>query len=220
MNTDKFKVIKTSDGSSSVFDLHFKENFHSTHGAIAESMHVYIKNGLKLIDSDKIKILEIGFGTGLNCFLTVLNKGVNQEVIYHTIEKFPLNNEHISLLNYSTQLNITSDLFEKISNIEWGIERDVADNFYLKKIKIDLLEFHSEELYDIIYFDAFSPNTQPELWTTEIFTKMFYNLKTNGFLTTYSAKGDVKRSLRNAGFEVVRIAGPIGKRHILKAMKR
>ena len=220
MITDKFKVIETSDGSSSVFDSQFSEHFHSTFGAITESMHVFIENGLKLKYTPEIKILEVGFGTGLNCLLTILNKEVNQEVIYHSIEKFPLNNEHISLLNYSKQLNIKSDLFQKISNVEWGIECDITEKFHIKKIKIDLLEFNSEELYDIIYFDAFSPNTQPELWTTEIFTKMFYNLKTNGILTTYSAKGDVKRSLRNAGFEVVRISGPIGKRHIIRALKK
>ncbi len=220
MITDKYKVIETSDGSSSVFDSQFGENFHSTHGAIAESMHVFIQNGLKLINSNEIKILEIGFGTGLNCLLTILNKEESQNVIYHTLEKFPLNNEHISLLNYSKLLNITSELFQKISNAEWGIGCDIADKFHLKKINIDLLEFNSEELYDIIYFDAFSTNTQPELWTNEIFAKMFFNLKTNRILTTYSAKGDVKRALRNAGFEVFRIKGPIGKRHILRALKR
>jgi tRNA U34 5-methylaminomethyl-2-thiouridine-forming methyltransferase MnmC len=219
MIKDKFSVVQTSDGSSSIFDSQFGENFHSTHGAIAESMHVYIKNGLKLIDSDKIKILEIGFGTGLNCLLTILNIDTNQKILYHSIEKYPLNKENISKLNYSKLLNIKSDIFENISNLEWDFESEILHNFYLKKLNIDLLDFNSSEYYDVIYFDAFSPNTQPELWTSEIFIKMFNNLKSGGILTTYSAKGDVKRALRNAGFEVFRISGPNGKRHILRALK-
>lgn len=219
MNANKYNIVKTSDGSDTVKDLLIGENFHSTYGAIAESMHVYINNGLKLIDNPEIRILEVGFGTGLNCLLTLLNKDAEQKIFYHSIEKFPLSNELISELNYPEQLNISSDIFEKISKLEWDYESEVADNFYLTKLKVDLLNFNSTELYDMIFFDAFSPNVQPELWTTEVFEKMFNNLKLNGIITTYSAKGDVKRALRNAGFEVFRRNGPKGKRHILRALK-
>ena len=219
MNTEKFKVIETSDGSSSVFDSQFGENFHSTYGAIAESMHVYISNGLKLVNTDEISILEIGFGTGLNCLLTIINKDVNQKITYHTIEKYPLEIINIQKLNYSQQLNMSSELFDSISNLKWNFKTEIVNNFFLKKLNVDLLDFNSTDLYDIIYFDAYSPNTQPELWTTTIFEKMFNNLKQGGILTTYSSKGDVKRALRSAGFQVFRIKGPNGKRHILRALK-
>lgn len=217
---NKFSVIQTDDGSSSVYDLQFGENFHSTYGAIEESNHVYIVNGLKLLQKDELRILEVGFGTGLNCLLTIINKETNQRIYYNSIEKFPLSKEHIAKLNYSDKLKVSDEIFEKISNAEWDKQCEIFDNFYLKKIKIDLLDFIPVDFYDIIYFDAFSPNAQPELWTTEIFKKLFYNLKQNGILTTYSSKGDVKRALRSAGFEVFRIVGPKGKRHILMALKK
>lgn len=220
MTLNKFSVIQTSDGSSSIFDSQFGENFHSSFGAIAESIHIYIVNGIKLIKKNEITVLEIGFGTGLNCLLTILNKEKNQKIYYHSIEKFPLNKEHIAKLNYTDKLSVSDETFEKISKLEWEKQSEISDNFYLKKIKVDLLDFFPNDFYDIIFFDAFSPNAQPELWTTEIFEKLFNNLKPNGVLTTYSSKGDVKRALRSAGFEVFRIDGPKGKRHILRALKK
>ncbi len=219
MIPENLSIVYTSDGSATVFDSQFGENFHSTFGAVAESMHVFIKNGVALVNKKEIKILEIGFGTGLNCLLTVINKQSNQKITYHSIEKFPLTSDLISNLNYSQHLNIDPGIFDKIIKLEWEVEKEIFKDVFLKKMNVDLLNFLPSETYDLIYFDAFSPNVQPDLWTAEIFSKMFSCLNVDGILTTYSAKGDVKRAMRSAGFYVYRIEGPTGKRHILRAEK-
>jgi tRNA U34 5-methylaminomethyl-2-thiouridine-forming methyltransferase MnmC len=219
MKPEKFLVVPTSDGSVTIHDLQFGESFHSSHGAVSESLHVFIKNGYDLMSSNEIDILEIGFGTGLNCLLTIINKKQGQKIRYHAIEKFPLSSDENNALNYSQVLNIEKNLFGKIIQQEWEIETEIESGFILKKNKVDLLEYMPPQMFDLIYFDAFSPNVQPELWTVEVFKKLYDSLHKNGILTTYSSKGDVKRALRSAGFFVKRIVGPIGKRHILRATK-
>lgn len=219
MNEDFRKIIITSDGSSTIFDPFFKENYHSVHGAIAESLHVFIENGLRKVAKEEISILEIGYGTGLNCLLTLLNKPDSQIIQYHSLEKYPLRKEMLSELNYSEMLNVKKSFFEMIFKQNWDIEKEISKGFKLKKIHADLLVFNFTETYDVIYFDAFSPNVQPELWTKEIFSKLYSCLNKNGILTTYSAKGDVKQALRSSGFKVRRMKGPVGKRHILFAVK-
>lgn len=219
IKNDRYDLVQTSDGSLTVSDKLLGENFHSTFGAIAESNYIFIRNGLQLIECSEIKILEIGFGTGLNCLLTAINKNNNQKITYHSIDKYPLSIDVLSKLNYPQQLNITSDIFDKIINMEWSIEKEIFENFCLKKINCDLVDFVPTECYDIIYFDAFSSNVQPELWTKEIFNKLYNCLNVGGILTTYSSKGDVKRALREAHFIVKRIQGPVGKRHIIRAIK-
>ena len=220
MKEDLREIIQTSDGSSTIFDLFHNENFHSVHGAISESMHVFIENGLRQFSKNDLSILEIGFGTGLNCLLTVIHKQANQKIIYHSIEKYPLSTGMTQYLNYSQLLNIDPTIFEKINKSEWDVEKELFKDLFVKKINVDLLYFHTSEKYDLIYFDAFSPNVQPELWTAEIFIKLYDCLNENGILTTYSAKGNVKRALRSAGFKVSRIVGPVGKRHMLCAEKK
>ena len=213
----KYSVINSNDGSSTVIDSLHNEHFHSTFGAITESLYIFIKQGLKIIAKPHVRILEVGFGTGLNCILTILNKEQNQKITYHTIEKYPLPIEVIEELNYPGLLNISYEFVHSLHELKWDKETEIAENFTLKKILSDLRDFNAESKYDIIYFDAFSYNIQPELWTSDIFKKMFNRLCSGGLLVTYSAKGDVKKALRSAGFEVKRIAGPPGKRHILQA---
>ena len=220
IKSERYNFVQTSDGSITVSDKLLGENFHSTYGAIAESNHIFIKNGLNLFIKSEIKILEVGFGTGLNCLLTAINKLQEQKIIYHSIEKYPLNPEIYLKLNYSDCLKITNNLFNNILTAKWDMQIKISDNFELKKINCDLLYFMPVNSYDIIYFDAFSQNVQPELWTKEVFIKLYNCLNKNGILTTYSSKGDVKRAMREANFVVKRISGPIGKRHIIRAIKQ
>lgn len=217
MNLVKYSVSVTDDGSTTVIDSIHKEHFHSTFGAIAESQFIFINRGFKTISKQRIRILEVGFGTGLNCILTLLNKEQEQKIWYHTIEKYPLPKSITDEFNYYKLLNISPELFRSMHSFKWNKEAEFVKDFTLHKIHVDVAEYMPEEKYDIIYFDAFSYNVQPELWSLNIFKKMFMSLCPEGLLVTYSAKGEVKRALRDAGFKVKRISGPPGKRHILQA---
>jgi tRNA U34 5-methylaminomethyl-2-thiouridine-forming methyltransferase MnmC len=217
MNHTLYSLISTNDGSSTVIDSIHKEHFHSTFGSITESLYIFINHGLKVINKPDVRILEVGFGTGLNCLLTILNKNHNQKILYHAIEKYPLPCHVIDELNYHHFLNTSQQLLQSLHSFGWNEEKGFCENFILKKCQIDLLDFIPELKYDIIYFDAFSYNIQPELWSSVIFNTMFSCINPGGLLVTYSAKGEVKKALRSAGFNVKRIAGPPGKRHILQA---
>ena len=217
MSLFQYSVITTTDGSSTVIDSIHKEHFHSTFGAITESLYIYINHGLKVVAKPNVRILEVGFGTGLNCLLTILNKNNDQIILYHTIEKYPLPGYITNELNYHSLLNTSQQLYQSLHSFNWNVEKEFLENFILKKYKVDLLDFIPGFKYDLIYFDAFSHSVQPELWSSDIFNKMFSCLNPGGLLITYSVKGEVKKALRIAGFEVKRIAGPPGKRHILQA---
>ncbi len=224
INAPKRKFVITNDGSHTLFVPGLNEHYHSTHGAIQESEHVFIKSGLNYIidalrEKDKaidcIKILEVGFGTGLNAMLTYQQ---SKKVSYTAIEKYPLTVAEIEKLNLSSKLgNGLDTVFKKMHNCNWGIYENIGLNFKIKKIKTDLLDFVSDEKYNIIYFDAFSPDVQPKLWTEKVFCQMYNCLNTGGILVTYSAKGLVKQNLRAAGFTVKRLPGPPGKRHMVRA---
>lgn len=217
MNPSQYSVFITTDGSSTVIDSIHKEYFHSTFGALTESLYIFINQGLKVVKKPSVRILEIGFGTGLNCLLTILHKEQDQKILYHTVEKYPLPTNITEECNYPKLLNISPELVRSLHAFQWDYEAEFIPNFTLKKFHSDLKDFIPESKYDIIYFDAFSYNIQPELWSADVFTKMFNCLSSGGLLVTYSAKGEVKKALRSAGFEVNRIAGPPGKRHILQA---
>ncbi len=219
------EVFKTGDGSITLYNRKMNETYHSKFGAVNESMHVFIKEGLKYYfdnfykEKQTINILEIGFGTGLNAFLTILeNIKLQIDIYYESIEKFPLNDLIISKLNYAN----TDDeklLFQTIHNAKWDKVIDFENSFYLHKRLVDLKTFISKKKFDIVYFDAFAPDKQPEMWTLEVFQNIFKHLNKNGILVTYSAKGSVRRTLIEAGFEVERIAGPPGKREMLRGKK-
>jgi tRNA U34 5-methylaminomethyl-2-thiouridine-forming methyltransferase MnmC len=215
-------VIITSDGSHSLYLKDKNETYHSRHGAIQESLHVFIGAGLKpLIESGEkeIKILEIGFGTGLNALLTLQEAEKSKlSIEYTSLEAFPLGNEITRQLNYGATLN-APDEFGKLHSSSWAEAAEVSPHFRLKKIHTRLENFSTEEKFNLIYFDVFAPTVQPELWTGEIFRKMYALLETGGILVTYCSKGDVRRAMIAAGFQVEKLPGPPGKREMLRARK-
>ena len=218
------KILLTEDGSHTLQNGALNETYHSTHGAIQESKHIFIEAGLKEIAKSKneISILEIGFGTGLNAYLTLLeNDFLKKKIIYTTLEAFPVQMEIAVQLNYPQLLlnKATDALFDFFHSCNWNKIIAINSDFSFLKIKKKIEDFILTEKYDLIYFDAFSPQTQPELWTKEIFKKLFDTMNDKGILVTYSAKGEVKRNLKAAGFKVVGLIGPIGKREISRAVK-
>lgn len=227
----KRKIIITEDGSHTVSIPEMGVTYHSIHGAIQESKHVFIEAGLLfLIDqsTDKtIRIFEVGFGTGLNALLTYLEAEKRKlKIYYEAIEVFPLIKEEIQSLNYCEQLNRPElqSLFEQLHSCEpiaigWEKEIQLSSFFSLQKIKINLLNVKSFKLFNLIYFDAFDPKVQPELWTKGVFEKLYSILEPNGVLVTYSSKSDVRRALQSAGFIVEKIPGPKGKREMIRAKK-
>ena len=217
------KIFITSDGSSSIFLPDLDETYHSKHGAIQEAYHVFIRSGLDLFSDDsKVHILEIGFGTGLNCFITFLeSERRNLKILYDGVEAYPLKEEEIVQLNYIKELEADelSDVFETMHSIPWEESLKISADFYLKKRKQFFKDIEDKNKFDLIYFDAFGANVQPELWTIDVFKKMFDSLKNNGVLVTYSAKGSVRRAMQEVGFKVERLPGPPGKREMLRGKK-
>jgi tRNA U34 5-methylaminomethyl-2-thiouridine-forming methyltransferase MnmC len=222
----KRKIITTEDGSSTIHLEEWNEQYHSTHGAIQEANHVFIKTGLQHLQNtynpDQIQILEIGFGTGLNAFITYLEtKKHNFNCKYHGVEAYPVLPEEIAQLNYVSELNAESETitFDKMHVCEWEKETILSENFKLTKRKQFFDQIEDEAQFNLIYFDAFGARVQPELWTVSIFQKMYNALQKNGVLVTYAAKGSVRRAMQEVGFIVERLPGPPGKREMLRATK-
>jgi tRNA U34 5-methylaminomethyl-2-thiouridine-forming methyltransferase MnmC len=219
------RLILTKDGSHSIEIPELNVSYHSIYGAIQESKHVFIEAGLYASDlkrSDKCRIFEVGFGTGLNALLTVIEaEKLNRKIYYEAIELFPLNIEEARSLNYCNILhrNDLQTSFEQLHICDWDKEITIATNFILKKTNSNLLNFQTSETFELIFFDAFAPNAQPELWTEEIFKKMFSILQPGGILVTYCSKGTVRRAMQSAGFRVEKIPGPPGKREMVRATK-
>lgn len=225
------QIITTDDGSATIFIPEWNEAYHSRHGSIQEAYHVFIRNGLDNFKSaDSINILEIGYGTGLNALITLIESQMkNLKINYQGIEKYPVSANEAEKLNYPEILNELNSGFS-LSDIEkfyfdlmkadWEQSIEIHSGFNLTKNKADFLEFnYPENYFDLIYFDAFGARVQPELWTSILFDKLFKSLKTNGVLTTYSAKGSVRRALTEVGFRVEKRSGPPGKREMLVAFK-
>lgn len=217
------ETVKTSDGSSTIFVPELDETYHSTHGALQESLHVFISEGLKYkSDSNHLSVLEIGFGTGLNALLTFMEaRKQNMVVKYTTIEAFPLEWKMVETLNYTHLMNMQSCeiTFKKMHTCDWDVFNELSPSFVFRKKEMKLQAVCFENEFDLIYFDAFSPRAQPELWTEEIFASMYRSLKAGGVLVTYCAKGTVKRALKSVGFTLQSIAGPPGKREMSRAIK-
>ena len=226
------KVITTADGSSTIQIEDWNEQYHSVHGAIQEANHVYIKHGFlfycetennlrQLSPEVEINILEIGFGTGLNALLTLLkSEDLNLNVNYTGVEAYPISTKELDRLNYTKELEIKDSTLKDMHDLPWEIKNQISESFSLKKQQGRFENISEKNKYDVIYFDAFGPRVQPELWTEQIFKKMYLALRKNGVLSTYSAKGSVRRNLKSVGFEVERLQGPPGKRHMLRAVKR
>ena len=217
------EIEKTADGSYTLFVPELNEHYHSVKGALTESEHIFINMGLKHSQATSPHILEIGFGTGLNAFLTSLEaKNEKKNIFYTTIEKYPLDMETIKLLDYPELIAPEeSDMFYSIHNAEWHSPQTVSEHFTIEKIEGDFTEYNFRKGYDIIYFDAFAPEKQPEMWSQTLFDNLYEVLNDNGILTTYCAKGVVRRMLQEAGFIVERQAGPPGgKREIVRGTKK
>jgi tRNA U34 5-methylaminomethyl-2-thiouridine-forming methyltransferase MnmC len=220
----KREVIETADGSKTIRIVDLDENYHSNHGALQEAEHVFIQNGIAAFkDKKDISIFEMGFGTGLNAFLTCLYAQENNLIIdYDGIEAYPVSIEEMNQLDYdSLKGGENSAVFSKIHSTTWNAKNEINSNFTLTKIenKIENQNFHPEK-YDIVYYDAFGPRAQEEMWSLEIFQKLYASIKEGGFLVTYCAKGQVKRDLKTAGFKIEALPGPPGKREMTRAWKR
>lgn len=219
----KREIVQTSDGSTTIYLPEWEENYHSKHGAIQEAKHVFIKNGFSQFKNEEIAILEIGFGTGLNAFITFLEaKKENIKVNYTGVEAYPVDFNEIAQMNYVAELQATDfePEFQKMHTSEWNSNGLISNGFCLTKRKQFFDQIDDVEQFDLIYFDAFGFRVQPELWTTEIFQKMFNALKPGGILVTYAARGVVKRSMIEVGFTVEKLAGPPGKREMFRASKK
>ena len=219
----KREIIKTLDGSTTIHLQEWDECYHSKHGAIQEAKHVFIKNGLSLFENNPVSILEIGFGTGLNAFITYLEGNQKQQHIdYVGVEAYPVDAEEVKEMNYVEELGALEfeNIFEKMHKCEWNEKTEISSGFSLTKRKQFFHEISDFETFDLIYFDAFGYRVQPELWSTEIFQKMYNSLKPNGILVTYAARGVVKRSMIEVGFTVEKLAGPPGKREMFRALKK
>ena len=212
------KIIKTKDGSNTIFLDSINETYHSIHGAILESKHVFINNGLFTINKKRLKILEIGLGTGLNTLLCI-NNIKDKTIFYTSIEPKPIDINIIEKLNYGEILN-TINTFKKIHQSNWDEKIEIKKNFFLIKIKKTIQKYITKEKFDIIFFDAFAPNKQPEMYEHEIINKCYQLINRGGFLVTYCAQGKFKRTLNKIGFNVQTLNGPPGKREMVKAIRK
>jgi tRNA U34 5-methylaminomethyl-2-thiouridine-forming methyltransferase MnmC len=214
------ELLKTSDGSHTIFVPELNEHYHSVHGAVQESALVYIRNGLEFCSADPLSVFEVGFGTGLNALLTATAASVSKRTIkYTSIEKFPVPDHLLHQLNHTSFAGEKAgEIFDKIHKAKWGEFEKITGNFHLRKMICDLVSDPVEGEYDLIYFDAFGPDKQPEIWTPEVFKKISDITLAGGVFVTYSAKGTVKRLLKSNGFKVELLPGPPGKREMIRAI--
>ncbi len=213
-------IKKTADGSHTLHVSDLDETYHSLHGAIKESQHVFVKEGLLYLNKPHTEILEIGFGTGLNAALTLIEAEKREiSIVYHCIELYPLKPEEYNRLNYFDNESLYEPVFKRLHESQWNRTELISKNFAFSKYRVDLLSHSFTEQYDLVYFDAFSPRAQPEMWTSEVFDKMHKAMKKNGVLVTYCASGKVRRNMEGTGLKVEKIAGPPGKREMIRATK-
>lgn len=220
-DTSENHLILTKDGSHSLLHDKLNETYHSVHGAIQESKYIFIESGLKSCSKNQLHLLEIGLGTGLNAFLTLLELELTgQHVVYTAVERYPLPFESACLLNYPDLLAPhKKELFYRLHTVSSQSRIRLTPYFEFCKIAEDFPTMTLKGSFDLIYFDAFSPEKQPEMWTQDRFEMICKNANPGAVLTTYCAKGSVRRTLQSAGFAVERLPGPPGKREILRATK-
>lgn len=218
----KRHIVETEDGSKTLLIPEWDERYHSIHGAKQESNHIFIETGLDLLtDQSSIKILELGFGTGLNALLSLQWAHKNKIITEFTsLEKYPLKAEEYNNLEYGylVEPDLQSE-FMQMHESDWEKDLNVSEYFQLHKKEIDFKLFESEPKFNGIFFDAFAPELQANLWTVDIFSRFYKVLLDGGFLVTYCAKGQVRRNMIEAGFKVERLPGPPGKREMLRATK-
>ncbi len=230
------KLIKTGDGSHSLYVEELNEHYHSIHGALQESKHVFIEAGFKPTTSiwtcgkknREISILEIGLGTGLNVLLTMIENQMEKLPVFYTaVEAYPVATDLLNLLNYPDLLmdshnnkNNLQLFFNAIHSCGWNTTVEITDKFKLNKVNDTLQQVQLEEKYNLVYYDAFGPTAQPEMWTEDIFLKLWNLMENQGLLVTYCAKGSVKRLIKKIGFELETLKGPPGKREMIRAKKQ
>lgn len=229
-SADMHQIIPTEDGSVTLYVPGLNEHYHSIHGAIQESRHIFICAGMeyflethpdRITAQKTLHILEAGFGTGLNAYLTLLRATELQiPVYYHTIEKYPLCPEEIKALNYPEYFEPENkQLFRQLHQCPWECKQALTPYFSIHKHQDDFRNIGFSHQFDLVYFDAFNPDVQPHLWTTDIFLRIHQALRPDSLLVTYCVKGTVKQALRTAGFTLKRLPGPPGKREMLRATK-
>ena len=218
------RILKaTADGSHTISIPEMQVTYHSKHGAVQESMHVFIEAGLRFrlkTTDGSLAILEMGFGTGLNALLT-LQEAEGREIWYESLEAYPVSLEMAFTLNYAEQVKKkgAGELLKSLHTAAWNEWVNITPEFHLCKRELTLEAFHPTGHYDIVYFDAFAPTAQPALWTESIFKKLFDNMNAGGILVTYCSKGIVRRAMQAAGFSIEKIPGPPGKREMVRATK-
>ncbi|TRX66513.1 tRNA (5-methylaminomethyl-2-thiouridine)(34)-methyltransferase MnmD [Carboxylicivirga sp. M1479] len=220
MLKDKSRKVElkiSADGSHTLFVPELDEHYHSVNGARNESMHVFIEPALEYHTQKNLSILEIGLGTGLNAFLSALHQA-GKTIFYHALEKYPLTQEAALELNFAEDKK-NKELFNQLHQLSWNTPETLKSNFTLLKEESDLTTITFDRTYDLVYFDAFAPEVQPEMWSEAIFKKIYDAMNKNGILTTYCAKGVVRRTMQAIGFTVERLPGPKGKREMLRATK-
>ena len=215
------RLILTEDGSHSLYSTQHNQQYHSLQGALNESLHIYIHLGLFPVLQDSVTpvyVFEMGLGTGLNALLAwQLAEKLQKHICYTAVEAFPVSVEEASLLNYGSLTNMPD--FLQLHESSWETDHQLSNYFSFRKEKTQLEKFITDKIFNVTFYDAFDPKSQPELWTEEIFSKIAAQTCTGGVLVTYSSKGIVKRALRAVGFEVKRYAGPGNKTHVLRAVK-
>ncbi|MFN3754008.1 tRNA (5-methylaminomethyl-2-thiouridine)(34)-methyltransferase MnmD [Flavobacterium sp.] len=218
----KREIIQTQDGSTTIHLPEWNESYHSKHGAIQEAYHVFIKNGLSLKKEKTISILEIGFGTGLNAFITYLHakRNTNQTINYVGVEAYPVALEEALQMNYAQEIDENEhQVFELLHQSSWEKANPISTDFTLTKRKQFFQDIKDSNAFDLIYFDAFGFRVQPELWSEAIFKSMYEALKPNGVLVTYACRTSIKNAMLSAGFSVEKLPGAPGKREMLRATK-
>jgi len=218
MKIKKKQIKYTKDGSTTLYAPEIDETYHSIHGAIQESLHIFINAGLKECKKQNINLLEVGFGTGLNAFLSLIEaEKSNKTIVYTALEKYPVCEKILRQLNYTKIYNAEyQGHFTNIHSCKWGSTQKISSHFSIHKIQYDFTLYDDLQQYDVVFFDAFSPEKQSEMWSEKMFAKLYKHCATDAILTTYCAKGAVRRAMTAAGFKVERLSGPVGKREILR----
>lgn len=217
------KIIPTADGSKTIYLPEMDEQYHSVNGALTESKYVYINKGYLFCEKENTVVFEVGFGTGLNCILTAIEaEKYKRKTWYYSIENFPLDESLIEQLNHASLFSEPEkSIFHRIHSCQWNKMNQISEHFFLHKIHSRIQDFDISPLkkFDLVYFDAFGPDKQPEMWTPQIFSSLFKQCSAGAVFVTYSAKGEIRRQLTQTGFEMERLPGPPGKKQMLRGIK-
>lgn len=214
------EIIETADGSHTLFSRRFDEIYHSRFGAVSESQHIFIHAGLDFINKNEIRVFEVGFGTGLNALLTwAYSEAKGIRIEYDTMELYPVPADLMAKVNYADLLS-ERDKFHQLHNSVWAQRVKLSEYFSLTKLHSSVPEMeYPQGVIDVVFFDAFSPEKQPEMWTADVFQKMFDILKPGGILVTYCSKSYVRKNMQQVGFKITKLPGPHGKRDMVRATK-